>query len=97
MTARDDPSVSVPNGVICAGGRMEVTAADRVTGYWCELVWMTGLTGKPYTMNPASYDLARLSRHALITCPIESSLLGLRRAQHHGPVPAVPESQADGR
>jgi hypothetical protein len=29
--------------------------------------WMTGLLGKPYTTNKASYDLARLSRNGLIT------------------------------
>ncbi len=29
--------------------------------------WMAGLLGKPYTMNQASYDLARLSRNRLIT------------------------------
>jgi hypothetical protein len=29
--------------------------------------WMTGLLGQPYTMNKASYDLARLSRNGLIT------------------------------
>ena len=28
---------------------------------------MTGLLGTPYTMNQASYDLARLTRNALIT------------------------------
>ena len=29
--------------------------------------WMTGLLGAPYTMNQASYDLARLARNELIT------------------------------
>lgn len=29
--------------------------------------WMTGLLGKPYSMNQASYDLARLRRNALLT------------------------------
>jgi hypothetical protein len=29
--------------------------------------WMTGLLGRPYTMNQASYDLARLARNGLIS------------------------------
>ena len=29
--------------------------------------WMTGLLGRPYSMNQASYDLARLARNGLIT------------------------------
>ena len=63
---------------------------------------MTGLLGQPYSMNQASYDLARLRRNGLIDRidhpnPYRLTADGLRVRDllHQGPRPAAPT--ADGR
>jgi len=47
----------------CASMLMAVTGITNQTLRG----WMTGLLGRPYSMNQASYDLARLARNGLIT------------------------------
>jgi hypothetical protein len=46
----------------CASMLMAVTGITNQTLRG----WMTGLLGRPYSMNQASYDLARLARNELI-------------------------------